>query len=444
MKNTPRQSLGRALDENNREVNVGHRHRSLEDVLKRSEKRAEDLLHEKHEVQHERDDLRTQLHLSRQRELKLQATIEKHEATLARYKERSVKFAETQAQHDAQQRTLEGSKAAARMDLRHMQQVADENAARCAALTKENDALRARLAERTQAAAEDDEEQALLAERNARAVARAAGATLVSARREHARTLAEVRGRLADALHAASHAGRSHGAHVDALLEELEARAAERDQLLADADAAHAELLRLRAYCAELEQAAEQRPDPVEHALVLAALDGERLEAYTLRRTLEDTQYMAATLREDLAAVVTELDRVAWYEEAYEARSKQVSLLTAIVRLAEEKPRRASMPTALADARAELASIEMPPPRACRSAELPSTARFGPVPPALLRTPSDILYWTGLGTASRSSLLSTSPVMPTSPPARATPNGVDGLGIEHMELPDPALDAEVQ
>ena len=158
----------------------------------------------------------------------------------------------------------------------------------------------------------------------------------MSARREHARTLAEVRGRLADALHAASHAGRSHGAHVDALLEELEARAAERDQLLADADAAHAELLRLRAYCAELEQAAEQRPDPVEHALVLAALDGERLEAYTLRRTLEDAQYMAATLREDLAAVVTELDRVAWYEEAYEARSKQVSLLTAIVRLAEE------------------------------------------------------------------------------------------------------------
>ena len=177
---------------------------------------------------------------------------------------------------------------------------------------------------------------------------------------------------------------------------------------------------------------------------MLAALYGERLEAYTLRRTLEDAQYMAATLREDLAAVVTELDRVAWYEEAYEARSKQVSLLTAIVRLAEEKPRRASMPTALADARAELASIEMPPPRACRSAELPSTARFGPVPPALLRTPSDILYWTGLGTASRSSLLSTSPVMPTSPPARATPNGVDGLGIEHMELPDPALDAEVQ
>ena len=75
MKNTPRQSLGRALDENNREVNVSHRHRSLEDVLKRSEKRAEDLLHEKHEVQHERDDLRTQLHLSRQRELKLLSLI---------------------------------------------------------------------------------------------------------------------------------------------------------------------------------------------------------------------------------------------------------------------------------------------------------------------------------------------------------------------------------
>lgn len=444
MKSTPRQSLARVLDENNREVNVSHRHKSLEDVLKRSEKRTEDLLHEKYEVQHERDDLRTQLHLSRQRELKLQATIERHEATLARYKERSVKFAETQAQHDAQQRTLEGSKAAARMDLRHMQQVADENAARCAALTKENDALRASLAERTQAAAEDKEEQAALAERNARAVARAAGGMLASTRREHARKLAQVRGRLADAQHAASYAESSHGAHVGALLEELEVRAVEREQLLAEADAAHAELSRLREYCAELELAAEQRPDPVEHALLLAALDGERLEAYTLRRTLEDAQHMAATLREDLAALVAELDRVAWYEEAYEARSKQVSLLTAIVHLAEERPRRASMPTALADARAELTSIEMPPPRACRSADLPSTARFGTISPAMLRTPSDILYWTGLGTASRSSLLSTSPVMPTSPQAQPTQNGVDGLGIEYMKLPDPALDAEVQ
>ena len=58
----------------------------------------DNLRHEKHALINEREDMKTQIHLGKQRELKLKAQIDKLEALNSRYKDRASTYSRIEAQ----------------------------------------------------------------------------------------------------------------------------------------------------------------------------------------------------------------------------------------------------------------------------------------------------------------------------------------------------------
>lgn len=292
--------------------------------------------------------------LGRQRELKLRAQIEKQDAMITRYKERAVHMSKAQLQ----QRAFDEAQ-----EKRHKaEEEAKAHAERCAELTQELDERQAML--------DEARSMAELMQRNLRALAQTASA-LLQARPTPAspktmvrevvidRAAADVQAHLAatlaqrdalmDELKDAEERAQSLQAHCDAL-EEL---AAHHDED-ADLDAERIARSRLAEQCATQDatlfeskwHSAEDRCAWLEaqlahthavHSKVLSALRAQE------RGKTQEAQASAAELTAELhqakkqvAHLQDELERVAWYEEAYAQRSRQADLLTEIAALADE------------------------------------------------------------------------------------------------------------
>ncbi|KAL4402866.1 hypothetical protein ACI68E_000641 [Malassezia pachydermatis] len=97
---TPRTSLLRVLQDTQREniplpreeMPGASRFKTVEELWKVATARLEDLQYEKHALVNERESLKTEIQLGKQREYKLKAQVDKLETMIARYKERAVQF----------------------------------------------------------------------------------------------------------------------------------------------------------------------------------------------------------------------------------------------------------------------------------------------------------------------------------------------------------------
>lgn len=280
---TPRQSTTRPLDESLKE-NVIQRQKT-------TELRLEDIQREKYAVQNERDGLRTELHLARQRELRLKATIEKHEHTIARYRAR--------AQVPAPQPDARPERS-------------DAHAARIAELERENADLR------------DELEHAAASEaRNCRALTACAHRMLREAAARHRSETARLRKCLAD----------TRGAHEksESYCGELQTDNARLAGMLSEAvergDALHKMVTDMDADATQLSRNAVAAEDTWERELAS--------KHDTLTGLLDDVRAHDLEQEHDMHQLVEELDRVSWYQEAYEERCEQVRLLAQVAQLAE-------------------------------------------------------------------------------------------------------------
>lgn len=282
---TPRQSTTRPLDESLKENAVQRQ--------KTTESRLEDIQREKYAIQNERDGLRTELHLARQRELRLKATIEKHEHTIARYRGR--------AQPPMPQPDVRAERS-------------DAHAARIAELERENADLR------------DELEHAAASEtQNSRALTACAHRMLREAAARHRGETARLRKCLADARGAheksESYCGelQTDNVRLAGMLSEAVERGDSLRSMVADMDADATQLSR---NAAAAEDAWERE---------LASKHD------TLTGVLDDARARNLAQEHDMHQLVEELDRVSWYQEAYEERCEQVRLLVQVVQLAEDR-----------------------------------------------------------------------------------------------------------
>lgn len=138
-------------------------------------------------------------------------------------------------------------------------------------------------------------------------------------------------------------------------------------------------------HLAEMYAAAAERADALRESLAEAASDitelcgrcsvseGELGEALTsdassehdaVSAQLEDARAHCLAQEYDMQQLVEELDRVSWYQEAYEERCKQVRLLAQMAKLAEDREGE------LARVNAELLAQGMSPRSKSRVAEL--------------------------------------------------------------------------
>ena len=297
--------------------------------------------------------------LGRQRELKLRAQLEKQETTIARYKERAVYMSKGQVT----QRALEE----AQQKRAQAESEAEAHAARCAELAAELDEV------------QEQREVEELLQNNLRCIARAAGSL---ARQTPSRPFSP-RSPLVQIV--------SHADDHSEIAEQLATTQAQRDALLINLEEAHTQLRHLQAHCNTLEDELENRAALVEldedrlayarlteehataeaawyqsklqmaedrcawleaqlnhtnavHSQVLAALHAKERSLQHEAKAQVDATLQAAMqnesqLRAHVAHLEEELDRVAWYEEAYAQRSKQADLLAEIASLADEDAR---------------------------------------------------------------------------------------------------------
>lgn len=200
-----------------------------------------------------------------------------------------MKMAETQVQHDAQQRMMEGSKARHRTDLQNAQKIAEESAAKLDLLLEENETLRAQL---DSAESEDDRLNA----RNLRVVFRAAAARLEEERSAHREAAERTR---FDVFAARSEAARLRAvlaqqtAQVEALQATVEDLREDQRRARRDADDTDAELERLLAL-ADFAPAADDSWRDVERLCDASAMDA-------LQSSLYAAQEREAALRENLS-----------------------------------------------------------------------------------------------------------------------------------------------
>ena len=299
--------------------------------------------------------------LGRQRELKLRTQLEKQETTIARYKERAIHMSKGQVT----QRALEE----AQQKRAQAESEAEAHAARCADLAAQLDEM------------QEQREVEELLQTNLRCIARVAG-NLAQQTPPRPRPFAP---------RSAPIQFVSHAEDDSETAEQLAATQAQRDALLVDLEEAHTQLRHLQAHCDTLEDELENRAALVEldedrlayarlteqhataeaawyqsklqmaedrcawleaqlnhthavHSQVLSALHAKERSLQQEAKAHVDATLQAALqnetqLRAHVAHLEEELDRVAWYEEAYAQRSKQADLLAEIASLADEDAR---------------------------------------------------------------------------------------------------------
>ncbi|WFD36489.1 hypothetical protein MCUN1_003369 [Malassezia cuniculi] len=323
----PRQSTGRVLEETLRENIAIQRQKT-------TEARLEDIQHEKYEVQNERDDLRTELHLSRQRELRLKATIEKHEHVIARYRAR--------AQENKEPPPKDGIR---RGELCRLRERADHDAARIVELEREIQELH-----------EENEYATASGARNVCAVTVCASRMRQQEKDRHAKEIWELQTRLARA----ERAQRASESRAAALEADVEHYAGLYSAALEQIDSLRTSLAETNADAAEL----CSRWLDAENAWNTARESEESAEYSALAAELQDTRVRHLAQEYDMQQLVEELDRVSWYQEAYEERCQQVRLLAQVAKLAEDRENE------LTRVNAELLAQDLSPRSKSRVAEI--------------------------------------------------------------------------
>ena len=384
---TPRATLAPLEERENipHHTHVLPRNKPADEVARLAEKLLDDLRKEKHALQNEREDLRTEIRtshahteLGRQRELKLRTQLDKQESMITRYKQRAAHMSKSHIDsrdwEESQQRRIEA------------EAEAEASAARCAELEAQLEEMH-----------EQQEVEELL-QTNMRCIARAAGSlaqrSLPSEQHWYPRPIVsitedvEAREQLEatqmqrDALLVELDEVLAHVRHLytrcDTLEEELD-----HSHTRAELDEDQLVSARLHAQCAASEaawyasklQMAEDRTAWLEaqlehtqavHNRVLAALQSrerslkEEAQA-NVDAALEASRHNEARLHDRVLQLEAELDRVAWYEEAYAQRSRQADLLTEIATLADADARAQkidSLTTHIAAMHDELQSLQ--------------------------------------------------------------------------------------
>ncbi|WFD07290.1 hypothetical protein MVES1_002651 [Malassezia vespertilionis] len=352
---TPRPSvLGESMRENMYSL---ARDRSVDEVAKTAEAHMEALRREKHALLNEREDLRTELQLGRQRELKLRGSLEKQEKRIQRYKERATHFTQSQMHVDeqlavAQEQVAEYAEINAQLSakLDTLQSAQDEQCI-------DNEVTPyiyslTRTAARLLASAQEAKTSA-----TTQLVIPATPPRDDTAAVEHIQTLQEQRNVLMDALCGAEEQNSVLQRTCDALRDQGELHAwcdtvdTEHTATLAfDNACMHADLHYLETKLEmEKDRSAwlESQLDHTRtiHSKVLASLaashrrDKESANTTrdcTLQAELNETRASEASLRAKMAQLMDDLERLSFYEEAYAAQSRQSNLLAELAALAQE------------------------------------------------------------------------------------------------------------
>lgn len=366
---TPRPSIARVLGDSQHE-NITPRQKFTERTSKDVLVQLDDLRHERHALMNEREDMKTQIQLGKQRELKLKAQIVKLEALNSRYKDR----ASTYSRIEAQKGVLAREQDAVVAQLHRAQDEATQYALQCIELTGELDDLKfehtnlsAHIHEKfakqmqsiTQIAADwaherDAHSQTL---RDATRCLEAQQSIISSQEgtiqeqenvlrdiQEHMKELSTERNALVCLLEEAyEHIVESERYnHQDTNQDTLSSFEAELHSdeacnnawklCLAESDAlwhtSKYETLAVR--CEWLENTLSHTQ--IMHSKVLRALSAERLSK-TEEVSLTDVKKRVDVLESEKQLLTEQLHQVAWYKDAYDARTKQNDMLKSLLNL---------------------------------------------------------------------------------------------------------------
>ena len=366
---TPRPSLARVLGDSQHE-NITPQQKFTDRTSKEVLVQLDNLRHEKHALINEREDMKTQIHLGKQRELKLKAQIDKLEALNSRYKDR----ASTYSRIEAQKGVLAREQDAVIAQLHRAEDEATQYALQCIELTGELDDLKL-------------EQSTLSTNIQNKGAKQIQCITQIAAdwaheRDTHSRSLLDATRCLETQRHIISSQEvtiqeqadflRDMQEHVHELLTERDAltclleetyeriagseqnnyQATDQDTLfsfeaemhsdeactnawnlcLAESDALWHTIKyeTLAARCEWLEKTLSHTQ--IMHTKVLSALSAER------RSKAEEALMVGSNKRIDLLesekqSLVEELHQVAWYKDAYDARTKQNDMLKSLLHL---------------------------------------------------------------------------------------------------------------
>lgn len=366
---TPRPSIARVLGDSQHEnitPRQKFRDRSSKDVLVQ----LDDLRHERYALINEREDMKTQIQLGKQRELKLKAQIDKLEALNSRYKDR----ASTYTHIEAQRGVLVREQDAVIAQLHHAEDEATKYALQCIELTGELDDLKfekitlfadvheefaKQMQKITQIAAEWAHERdthsralrdaTLCLEAHQRVISSQEASiqdqkNLLCEIQEHVKELSAERDALACLLEETYENNAESKRHnyqdtkqdtlssFEAEMLSDEARAYAWKLCFAESDAlwhtSKYETLAVR--CEWLENTLSHTQ--ILHSKVLAALSAEK-RSKAEEVSSKDVKKRVEVLELEKEQLTEQLHHVAWYKEAYDARTKQNNLLRSLLNL---------------------------------------------------------------------------------------------------------------
>lgn len=374
---TPRHSVTRVLGESQREnlVPVLPRNRSMDHVAKAAEARLDELRHEKFMLVNERENLKTEIQLGRQRELKLKAQVDKLEALNSRYKERATTYNRIEAQRGLLVREQDAVIA----QLQRAQDEATQYALQCIELTGELDELKL----------DQNEIATHIREQSRQYMHSVANVAMQWAREKYtlSETLRDARKRI-DTLQYASTSKDLMINTIEQTQHDLQDHIhelyAERDTLMCSLQEAHQRILQLEqrdisvadefteeggadiqselahtyawkmrisesdavwyafkhdsseARCAWLEKALAHTQTM--HSKVLSALFAEKSarkaeQTPSLLAELDSVKKREEKLEAENAHLSQQLDLVTWYKDAYNARTEQTQLLKSLLEM---------------------------------------------------------------------------------------------------------------
>ncbi|WFD18596.1 hypothetical protein MCAP1_000801 [Malassezia caprae] len=356
------------------EAGVLPRHKTVDEVTRVAEARLKDLRQDKYMLLNEREDLKTEIQLGRQRELKLKMQVDKLEGMIARYKERASQHQHFHEEHAILQRDRDTMEE----ELRTAREQAAHDAARCVQLETELDDVHTHYASMCDAANGHTEHmwhylsymhaqhvqekadmrrarQALelqVAQLQQRLITQETDAShvsdIVEQQRVQISTLSMEQCQLEQALQQAEQHTLALTAHVDDSAEH-DAYACVELQDQCDLLSVDAMVSRIDALCSQSQWETEkERSDwlssrlhdtEAAHHHMLQVLKNERAkhaEDLEAQKEMASAQERITTLLQVNAELSDELDRVAWFEEAYQARTQQANLLKELAKVNEE------------------------------------------------------------------------------------------------------------
>ncbi|WFD22179.1 hypothetical protein MEQU1_000842 [Malassezia equina] len=354
------------------EAGVLPRHKTVDEVTKVAEARLKELRQDKYMLLNEKEDLKTEIQLGRQRELKLKSQVDKLEHMITRYKERASQHQHFHDEHAMLQRDRDTMEE----ELNIARENAAQDAAKCMELKTALEDLHTHYAfvsDHTNARVEHmwqcmvhmhaqhlQEKESMrktqqvlkqqVAQLQHRITAQEAHASyaadLIEQKRTQISTLMLEQSNLEQALHQAEQQTLALSAvDVDERAEHTSYICAElQDQC--DLLSVDAMISEMNALCSQSQWETEQERSAwltgrlheteAAHHHLLHVLKSERDQRVEAQKELESTQERMATLLQVNAELSDELDRIAWFEEAYQARTQQANLLKELAKVNEE------------------------------------------------------------------------------------------------------------